>query len=126
MRFLNNLYIIIGHEQQENAVRYDLELNQDHEIFMVHFPGHPITPGVCLLQIGRELLEIISGMPLEIELIKNVKFLSVISPVETIRVSYILSHIQVEEEVAECRVLVTSSEKEPLAKLSFKCRKRGK
>ena len=126
MKFHNSLYIIIGHEQQEHAVRYDLELNQDHEIYMAHFPGHPITPGVCLLQIARELLETMSGMPLIIELVKNIKYLSVVSPIEIPQVSFSLSHIQVNDNGAECHVLVTSPENISLAKLSFKCRKRDK
>ena len=30
-------------------------LNPDHLIYKAHFPGQPVTPGVCILQIIQEL-----------------------------------------------------------------------
>ena len=34
-----------------------LEINPLHKIFKGHFPGQPVVPGVCMLQMGREILE---------------------------------------------------------------------
>ena len=34
-----------------------ITLNPAHPIFAGHFPGNPITPGVCMLQIIKELTE---------------------------------------------------------------------
>ena len=53
----------------------------DHLIYKAHFPGMPVTPGVCILQIIQELLSEQQGMPLFINGIKNAKFIKMISPV---------------------------------------------
>ena len=124
MTFRNNLYTVTGQQNQEGAARYDLELYAEHEIYKAHFPGLPITPGVCLMQMARELLEDHTGLPLEITLVKNVKFLSVISPVEQPRITCSMSHIIVGESGVECRTQLSAPDRQVLAKLSFKCKKR--
>ncbi len=57
-----------------------IELNREHIIYQVHFPNNPITPGVCIIQVAKELLSIIFKSKLEIDKIKSVKFLSPIIP----------------------------------------------
>ena len=54
------------------------------------FPGNPITPGVCLIQLVAELLEGVVGRQLALKRIVNVKFQHVLSPVEhpTCRVTF--------------------------------------
>ncbi len=32
-------------------------INASHDFYRVHFPGNPVTPGVCLLQMATEILE---------------------------------------------------------------------
>ena len=32
-------------------------LNSAHAIFKGHFPGNPVTPGVCMMQIIKELTQ---------------------------------------------------------------------
>ena len=56
MLFRNNLYFIDAAQRTEDGAVYTLRLNPDHVIYKAHFPGEPITPGVCILQIGQELL----------------------------------------------------------------------
>ena len=71
MRLHNSLYTIQSKQSQDDAAQYVLILNAEHEIYKAHFPGRPITPGVCLLQIAKELLEDHSGASLEIQQIKR-------------------------------------------------------
>jgi 3-hydroxymyristoyl/3-hydroxydecanoyl-(acyl carrier protein) dehydratase len=49
--FLNKLYII--EENKTDMVR--IKLNPNHEIFSGHFPDNPILPGVCVLQMVKEI-----------------------------------------------------------------------
>lgn len=65
---------------EDSVVKYSLWLNPGHPIFKAHFPGHPITPGVCIVRMATELLSVHLGRKLELTLIKNVKFLVVIAP----------------------------------------------
>lgn len=123
MIFRNNLYIITCLHQEEHLARFELELNPQHEIFKAHFPGQPITPGVCLLQIARELVEELTSLSLEVHQVKNVKFLSIVSPVETRQIIYLFDRLVLNENGTECRVQVTSLDNRQLAKMSFKCKK---
>ncbi len=60
----------------------DVTIYQQHPIFKGHFPGHPVTPGVCMLQIIKELGENWAASPLRLKIAKHMKFLAVINPFE--------------------------------------------
>ena len=52
-----------------------------------HFPGYPITPGVCVVEIARELIAEMAGQAGHDEKVrlmgaKNIKFTSPIIPAE--------------------------------------------
>ena len=34
----------------------ELNLNTSHWVYDAHFPGNPVTPGVCLVQMAAEIL----------------------------------------------------------------------
>jgi len=59
---------------------YRLELNSKHEIFQGHFPGNPILPGVCQVQIVKEIFESVHPEYNCIISSKAIKFLSIIDP----------------------------------------------
>lgn len=82
----NNLYKILGFSKENRS--FMLSLNPENEIYKAHFPERPITPGVCIIQIAQELMGEMSHAKLVIIAVKNVKFLSVISPMEVQKVNY--------------------------------------
>lgn len=55
MQLKNNLYKIIRKEGVGPVVNYAIELIPSCVIYAAHFPGEPITPGVCIVQMGKEL-----------------------------------------------------------------------
>ena len=55
-------------------------INEKHEIFKGHFPGNPIMPGVCMMQIIKELTEQITEKKLIMQSLSNVKFMALINP----------------------------------------------
>jgi len=57
-----------------------VNLNKDHDIFKGHFPGNPVTPGVCMMQIIKELSEEILKESLFMTSSSNVKFMALINP----------------------------------------------
>lgn len=117
----NELYTIDGKQTDDTAVCYTLSLNRRHVIYQAHFPSFPITPGVCIIQIGKELLEEHLQRTLEIVRVKNVKFLAVLSPTETPQVSCLLSRIKENDGEVSCSVVVKTGDT-VRAKLSFTCR----
>ena len=64
----------------ENKYQAQVFLNASHEVFKGHFPGNPVTPGVCMMQIIKELTQEIVGVPLQMTASSNVKFMAIINP----------------------------------------------
>jgi 3-hydroxyacyl-[acyl-carrier-protein] dehydratase len=123
MILLNNLYTIVARDSSDSKISYDIKLDANHFIYQVHFPNEPITPGACIIQIAKELLEDYFAKQMKIYLIKNVKFLSVISPITTPQISCIFDKITTEENGNTYHVQVhLQSNDTPLAKLSFTCK----
>ena len=126
MQLLNNLYTIVAKDIPDDKISYNIKLDANHFIYQAHFPNEPITPGVpgvCIIQIAKELLEDSLAKRLKIYLVKNVKFLSVISPITTPQISCIFDKITTEENGNTYHVQVhLLSNDTTLAKLSFSCK----
>jgi len=78
---LKDFYKIISLSQvgEQNYCAH-IRLNSGHAIFKGHFPDHPVTPGVCMMQIVKELTEQILGINLQLQRSSNVKFMALINP----------------------------------------------
>jgi 3-hydroxymyristoyl/3-hydroxydecanoyl-(acyl carrier protein) dehydratases len=59
-----------------------VELNPAHSIFNGHFPGNPIVPGVCLVEMVKETLAYNLKRDLALMNSDNIKFLSIVNPLE--------------------------------------------
>ena len=81
----------------EGQSGFNIILNPDNLIYKAHFPGQPVTPGVCILQMLQELLSVQEDKQLFIKNIKNAKFISMMSPVTDSRVSVLFSSVTPEE-----------------------------
>lgn len=57
-----------------------ISINPAHDVFKGHFPGNPIMPGVCMMQIIKELTEEVTKLPLTMQSLSNVKFMALINP----------------------------------------------
>jgi 3-hydroxyacyl-[acyl-carrier-protein] dehydratase len=78
---LKDFYKVISIENTaENNYLAMILINEDHEVFKGHFPGNPVMPGVCMMQIIKELTEQISASPLFMQSLSNVKFMALINP----------------------------------------------
>lgn len=87
-------------------------LNEKHDVFKGHFPGNPVTPGVCMMQIIKELTQEITGFSLQLKSSNNVKFMALINPEETPELRLELEILPNEDEV---KVKNTSSFGETVA-----------
>ena len=52
----------------------------EHVIYKAHFPGYPITPGVCILSLVGQLLALRLNTPMVLKEARNVKFVNAIFP----------------------------------------------
>jgi 3-hydroxyacyl-[acyl-carrier-protein] dehydratase len=85
---LNELYTIQEKTQIENGLSVAIELNPEHFVYKAHFPGTPITPGVYLLQIAKEILAEHFNTSLTFTAAKNVKFLQILNPLQNPKATY--------------------------------------
>ncbi len=108
MMLLNDLYNICCCEEIDGGLNYSIKLNPNHFIFKAHFPNNPITPGVCILQIVEELLEKHFKCGITLDMVKNIKFLSVISPNVDNCIQYRFSTITHEGNTINAKVNVLS------------------
>ena len=99
---LTDFYTLKSSEKTENgSFIANISLNKDHEIFKGHFPGNPVTPGVCMMQIVKELTEEFTGKKLFLKSASNVKFMAIINTFETpdLDLSFIITESETEVKV---------------------------
>ena len=126
MQLKNNIYKIIGKEDEGGVVNYTIQLIPSCFIYQAHFPSEPITPGVCIVQIGKELIEELLAeqtskpQTLEIIKVKNVKFLSIISPNEAKQLVCQIKKMELSEDKTKIEAqVVVLSEHKAMAKISL-------
>ncbi len=68
---------------KEGLIKGRINFNKDHNIFKGHFPKNPIVPGVCQIQAIKEIAEYILDKNFMLTRARNIKFISIINPVET-------------------------------------------
>ena len=78
----DDFFTISSLQKENNSFKIMLELNAMHTIFEAHFPGHPVVPGACMLQMVKEVTEIILDKKVQLTKADNLKFLKLINPNE--------------------------------------------
>lgn len=78
-------------EPNENTLYVTIEIDSLHEVFKGHFPGHPVVPGVALLQISKELCETYTETPLVMKEASRVKFVNLVNPLQNNQLNFTLT-----------------------------------
>ncbi|MET3979642.1 3-hydroxyacyl-[acyl-carrier-protein] dehydratase [Mucilaginibacter sp. UYP25] len=76
----NSLFAITTIARQETVIEAAVIINADDRIFEGHFPGHPVLPGACMLQIIKEVLQEALGEQLILKKASSIKFLIQVDP----------------------------------------------
>ncbi|NMM47882.1 3-hydroxyacyl-ACP dehydratase [Marinigracilibium pacificum] len=76
----NDLYTLDTIEDNEGIITAKILLNENHSIFDGHFPEQPVLPGVCTLEILKELIQDSMNRSFVLEEANNIKFLSLVDP----------------------------------------------
>ena len=80
MILAGDFYTVVSTVKEADKIQAILKINPEHAIFSGHFPGQPVVPGVCMMQIVKELLESATSRSLRLHTGLDLKFLSVIDP----------------------------------------------
>lgn len=107
MRLLNEFYKVQETQVSENGVSVWVKIDKNHSIFEGHFPNHPVTPGVCTMQIIKELSENHLGKKLMLKTARNVKFMAIINPEENEDVRFDITFDANETEEISVRATVS-------------------
>lgn len=108
---LNNLYTTKTFELSgsKDKVTARIFIHKEHAIFEGHFPGNPILPGVCTVQIITELLEKAEDKKLLLTKADQIKYLGFIDPVSTPEVLFDLQIARSENDSIFCNATVTAN-----------------
>lgn len=120
MTLKDNLYKIISRNDDEGVTTFRIQLNPECFIYKAHFPGNPITPGVCIVQTARELLQEITGERLEISAAKDIKFQNILSPTGGKEVDFVFTQTEISGEEIKTKADV-SDDKSTFTSISFSC-----
>lgn len=77
---IEGLYTVQNLEKDEQNVNAKVKIHKEHEVFKGHFPDSPVMPGVCMIQMIKELTEQTLNQKLFLNKASNVKFMAIINP----------------------------------------------
>ena len=79
--YLLNYYYRINHlELTGNGGEVEIQILPNCPVFQGHFPGNPICPGVCNVEVIRECACLLTHQNLTIVRIKQCRFVNVLTP----------------------------------------------
>jgi 3-hydroxyacyl-[acyl-carrier-protein] dehydratase len=114
---LNRFFEISNLQANGPDITATLTINRDHEIFAGHFPGQPVVPGVCMMQMIKEIMEQVTGKKMNIVKAHDMKFLAVIDPTVSNCINVVLKYTQ----DTEGNIVVTATlMKEEILHFKFK------
>lgn len=116
MKLINELYDIIGKDGGDGQLTYQVKFRPDCFIYQSHFPGNPITPGVCLIQIATEILESEYHHTYDLRLVKIIKFKKIVKPDEEL--SFVFTDMTDDNDLFKVNVCVENEEAQ-FAKMSL-------
>ena len=108
MLLRNSLYYIVESRETESESReaeYRVRFDASHPIFAGHFPGHPVVPGACLVQIAEELLVTHLGQTVRFTSVRNLKFRQPVLPDQKVTITILLA----KEQNVKCQLSIINS-----------------
>ncbi|MBA4145538.1 MAG: hypothetical protein C0523_07240 [Cytophaga sp.] len=77
---LNDFFHILHCKNEQQTITATLQINKQHAVFNGHFPGQPVVPGVCMMQMVKEVLERETQQKYLIREADHLKFLTLLDP----------------------------------------------
>lgn len=77
---MHNYYHIISQQIEEQSATFIVTLEPSCPVYDGHFPGNPIAPGACNIEMVRQCASIAMGKDIRITAIRLCKFMMLIRP----------------------------------------------
>jgi len=82
MKLVEDFYDIKDRRDEETQTVFRVALRPDCKVYEGHFPGAPVAPGVCNIQMILECAEQVAGHPLMLNYISQCRMTKLITPAE--------------------------------------------
>ena len=77
-------------KKEDGTILFHITLQADCEVYKGHFPGEPVSPGVCNIQMIKECAEQVAGKSLFLNNLQQCRLTTLVTP---------LAHPQVEVKI---------------------------
>jgi len=88
----SELYTINNCVVQDNQIDSAIRITDTHEIFEGHFPNQPVVPGVCMMEISKEIFQQHFNRKIQLEHGGQTKFLQLLVPNNEALINVIIQH----------------------------------
>ena len=106
---LHSFFTINQTTQQEEKTVVEVDINPEHNVFEGHFPGNPVVPGVFLIQMIRETLEVLEQKKFRIDKADEIKFMNMVIPQQSNRLTLEIQKRTRSENPFAYAIVVTST-----------------
>ena len=100
MILLNDFFFILQQEITSNSIQAKITINQEHKILKGHFPGMPVVPGVCMVNLILEVMERSMVKPVHLSEAASIKFLAVMVPGEYKEFDLVIDYTTQQEKIS--------------------------
>ncbi len=102
---LDSLYTIDELKTEGPSIMANLTVDPNHEIFKGHFPSQPVLPGVCLIEMLKDIIKKALGKSYIMTEASNIKYLLMLDPQQNVGLRF---EIKAEEVDGKLKVVATS------------------
>jgi 3-hydroxyacyl-[acyl-carrier-protein] dehydratase len=102
---LNNFFYVDSLSIIEEKIEAQISINTDHPILKGHFPTQPVVPGVCMIEMLKEVLQLATENKYQLESASVIKFLIMFAPQQFTKANFDI--IAVINEVGKWNVQAT-------------------
>lgn len=79
---MHSYYTIVNQQINEQDAVFIVSLNPDCPVYDGHFPGNPIAPGACNIEMVRQCAALAIGREIRLTAIRVCKFMMLLRPGE--------------------------------------------
>jgi 3-hydroxyacyl-[acyl-carrier-protein] dehydratase len=108
---LTDFYYINNLNVNELAINANISLNTTHPVYEGHFPEKPIVPGVCQVQIVKQVVEKALNQTFLMSEAREIKFLNMILPNETNQLTIHIDLTKTDDKSCKIAAQIMSNDK---------------
>lgn len=100
----DDFYTIHSITRTDKTIDAEVTLPPSHPIYAGHFPGQPVVPGACMLQMLKEIISFALANKVQLVKAADIKFMRMINPLEDG-----MLHVNIQYSIAAELVNVTAA-----------------